>query len=386
MSGGLDSTSLALHLLSEGYEVKAYAFNYGQKHSVELKKVQKNVKYLQKYNLPITLQIIDLRDCFNESASVLNKANNMDVPEGDYRDENMKSTVVENRNVIFSSIIYGKALAWANRTEDKVLISLGLHSGDHCFTGDTTILTPEGLKTVDTLNVGDKVFSLNPETQKICVDKCLDVIHKGFNNEIYTITTEDSDSIRLTSEHEVYVYGKDSKITKIKVKDLKIDDLLVSLCDPYNLVDSTMGTGLVPITNISVDTSKSEPVYDISVEKNHNFFAGQLGNVLISNSIYPDCRPESQEMAKELFRISNWGSEKVDYIAPFINIDKGEVLKHGVQACKALGINWKTIYKNTISCYTPNDKGESCGKCGTCTERLEAFEKCGLKDPIKYQN
>ena len=234
MSGGLDSTSLALQLLAEGYEVKAYAFNYGQKHSVELKKVQKNVKYLQKYDLPITLQIIDLRDCFNESASVLNKANNMVVPEGDYRDENMKSTVVENRNVIFSSIIYGKALAWANRTGDKVLISLGLHSGDH--------------------------------------------------------------------------------------------------------------------------------------------------------SIYPDCRPESQEMAKELFRISNWGSENVDYVAPFINIDKGEVLKTGIQTCKTLGINWKTIYKNTISCYTPNDKGESCGKCGTCTERLEAFEKCGLKDPIKYQN
>ena len=234
MSGGLDSTSLALHLLDEGYEVKAYAFNYGQKHSIELKKVQKTVKYLQKHNLPITLQIIDLRDCFSESASVLNKSNNMEVPEGDYKEENMKSTVVENRNVIFSSIIYGKALAWANKTGDNVVISLGLHSGDHF--------------------------------------------------------------------------------------------------------------------------------------------------------IYLDCRPESQEMAKELFRISNWGSEKVDYIAPFINIDKSEVLKTGVQACSHLGINWKTIYKNTISCYTPNEKGESCGKCGTCTERLEAFAKCGIKDPIKYQN
>lgn len=622
MSGGLDSTSLALHLLVEGYEVKAYAFNYGQKHSIELKKVQKNVKYLQKYDLPITLQIIDLRDCFNESASVLNKANNMVVPEGDYRDENMKSTVVENRNVIFSSIIYGKALAWANRTGDNVLISLGLHSGDHCFTGDTKILTPEGLKTVDTLNVGDKVFSLNPETQEICVDKCLDVIHKGFNNEIYTITTTSGD-IRLTSEHEVYIcnfndYNKSKgyikSISKKKVRELSVGDYMITSYKMPELSDSTINTiniknifesidnhetfidgnkfgfyrvnetktrpyyinmpatefvnlmawylsegytsrssnpsaskytscfsqsmyknvencesifndlhvldiplsvtesklvesgrpkeityqfnsvisaimqscgcssrekhipvwlknilykskdlrnsfihtmclgdghydeisqlwiytsnsfeliqdlseliklngyhvklhkknpktqvrsisfglkesktGLVrmgdsaitKITNISVDTSKSEPVYDISVEKNHNFFAGQLGNVLISNSIYPDCRPESQEMAKELFRISNWGSEKVDYVAPFINIDKGEVLKAGVHACKTLGINWKTIYKNTISCYTPNDKGESCGKCGTCTERLEAFEKCGLKDPIKYQN
>ena len=31
-SGGMDSTSLLLHLLSKGYEVTAISFNYGQKH------------------------------------------------------------------------------------------------------------------------------------------------------------------------------------------------------------------------------------------------------------------------------------------------------------------------------------------------------------------
>lgn len=231
LSGGLDSTSLALEMLSQGYEIRAYGFNYGQKHDIELQLVKKNIEYLRSLGYPITHQVIDLRDCFSESNSSLHQGGDK-IPEGDYRDETMKSTVIENRNIIFSSIIYGKALAWANKTQEDVLITLGLHAGDH--------------------------------------------------------------------------------------------------------------------------------------------------------TIYPDCRPESQELAKELFKISNWGSERVDYVAPFIHIDKGEVLKRGIEACKKLGVDWKVIYTNTISCYTPNEKGESCGKCGTCVERIEAFEKLGLKDPIKY--
>ena len=43
------------------------------------------------------------------------------------------------------------------------------------------------------------------------------------------------------------------------------------------------------------------------------------------------------------------------------------------------------VLRNTHTCYDPNEKGESCGKCGSCTERLEAFEKNGWKDPVKYQ-
>lgn len=233
MSGGLDSTSLCLHMLSQGYEVRAYAFNYGQKHAIELEKVRSNVNFLHAKGFPITLQIIDLRDVFSDSASSLHQGGEK-IPEGDYRDETMKSTVVENRNIIFSSIVYGKALSWANQTQDNVVITLGLHAGDH--------------------------------------------------------------------------------------------------------------------------------------------------------TIYPDCRPESQEMARELFRISNWGSERVDYVAPFIHIDKSEVLRAGIEACKKLGVEWKGIYQSTISCYTPNEKGESCGKCGTCVERKEAFEKLGLQDPITYQS
>ena len=235
LSGGLDSTMLLMHLLEQGVEVRAYSFYYGQKHSIELKKVKKNIKFLQEKGYPVTHQIINLEDCFSDSASSLHQGGNA-IPEGHYADENMKSTVVENRNIIFSSIIYGKALGWANKTKENVFITQGLHAGDH--------------------------------------------------------------------------------------------------------------------------------------------------------AIYPDCRPESQEMARELYRISNWGSERVDFIAPFINIDKSEVLAAGLDAMAKMGFTrgeMNKVLRNTHTCYNPNEAGESCGKCGSCTERLEAFAKNKRKDPVKYQ-
>jgi len=38
LSGGMDSSTLLLHLLNEGYEVVALSFDYGQKHKVELER------------------------------------------------------------------------------------------------------------------------------------------------------------------------------------------------------------------------------------------------------------------------------------------------------------------------------------------------------------
>lgn len=137
LSGGLDSTCLLMYLLAHDYEVKAYSFQYGQKHQVELEKVKRNIEFLQGRRFKLSHQIIDLRDCFSDSNSSLHVGGEP-IPEGHYASENMKSTVIENRNVIFSAIIYGKALSWANKTESNVDVFLGLHSGDHCCYPDTS--------------------------------------------------------------------------------------------------------------------------------------------------------------------------------------------------------------------------------------------------------
>ena len=117
-------------------KIKAYSFKWGQKHSVELKKVKKNIQFLQSKGVDITHHIIDLTDAFNESKSSLHKGGEA-IPEGHYGDGNMKSTVVENRNVIFSSIIYGKALSWSKEVGD-VGIVLGIHKNDNENYPDTT--------------------------------------------------------------------------------------------------------------------------------------------------------------------------------------------------------------------------------------------------------
>ncbi|MCP4255114.1 MAG: 7-cyano-7-deazaguanine synthase, partial [Candidatus Scalindua sp.] len=54
-----------------------------------------------------------------------------EVPEGHYAAENMKATVVPNRNKIFSSITQAVALSVANKTEEATVIALGIHAGDH---------------------------------------------------------------------------------------------------------------------------------------------------------------------------------------------------------------------------------------------------------------
>lgn len=402
LSGGLDSTCLLMYLLSNDYEVKAYSFDYGQKHKIELKKVKKNIKFLQSKGLPVTHQIINLKDVFSDSASTLHQGGEA-IPHGHYADENMKSTVVENRNIIFSAIIYGKALSWANKTQDDVVITQGIHNGDHCFTRDTKILTTNGLKTVDELKVGDKVYSFNEETLRTEIDECVDIIKKGTNNIIYNIQTT-SGKIRLTSEHKVYVVeygdmtnsGFEKKISHKLVKDLKVGDIMITpnkLPDNIysdDIKDELMRFGdaaMTKVTNIEIE-DKLEEVFDISIKNNHNFFAGDLGNVLISNSIYPDCTEESRAAAEHLYKISNWGSERVDFIAPFVNIDKSEVLKEGLDAMKKLEFSKsdiKKVLKNTHTCYDPDEKERSCGKCGACTERLEAFESVCMKDPIPYQ-
>ena len=46
LSGGMDSSTLLLHLLANDYKVTALSFDYGQKHNVELERAQQLVDYL----------------------------------------------------------------------------------------------------------------------------------------------------------------------------------------------------------------------------------------------------------------------------------------------------------------------------------------------------
>jgi len=112
LSGGMDSSTVLLHLLAKDYKVTAVAFDYGQKHDVELERAKELVNYLNVNNQTVKFQIIKLDGLVDLLDSNLVKGGD-DVPEGHYEEDNMKDTVVPNRNKMFSSIIQAVALSIA---------------------------------------------------------------------------------------------------------------------------------------------------------------------------------------------------------------------------------------------------------------------------------
>ena len=148
LSGGMDSSTVLLHLLANGYEVTALSFDYGQKHRVELDRAQALVDYINENAIQPNLDG-NLIKVYNRVkygvikleglAPMLNSAlveGGDEVPEGHYEQENMKETVVPNRNKIFSSLIQAVALSIANEKQTDVHVAMGIHAGDHAIYPD----------------------------------------------------------------------------------------------------------------------------------------------------------------------------------------------------------------------------------------------------------
>jgi 7-cyano-7-deazaguanine synthase len=143
LSGGMDSSTLLLHLLANEYEVCALSFDYGQKHNIELERAKDLVKYLNSQcttnncygGCKITHQVIKL-DGLSELLNSALVTGGEEVPEGHYAEENMKATVVPNRNKIFSSIIQAVALSIAEQKDTECAIAMGIHAGDHAIYPD----------------------------------------------------------------------------------------------------------------------------------------------------------------------------------------------------------------------------------------------------------
>ena len=135
LSGGMDSTSLLLRLLREGYSVTCVSYLYGQKHSVEIEKATENIQRLQSKEFTVDHKIIDLSSAMDSFHSALTD-DDFEVPEGHYEEVQMKQTVVPNRNAIFSSILYGMGLSICSIEDCEIIIALGVHSGDHTIYPD----------------------------------------------------------------------------------------------------------------------------------------------------------------------------------------------------------------------------------------------------------
>ena len=171
LSGGMDSSTLLLRCLKEYDTVTALSFDYGQKHRVELERAQSLVDYINDTKIKVTGNLDQIqndllkfhgitpegfgdmiKEVKNSSSPIRYRQIKLDgltdllnsalvtggdeVPEGHYAEENMKATVVPNRNKIFASITQAVALSIADETNEQCDIAMGIHAGDHAIYPD----------------------------------------------------------------------------------------------------------------------------------------------------------------------------------------------------------------------------------------------------------
>lgn len=121
-SGGLDSTTLLWQLKPD---VKAIMFDYGQRHVRELQSAI-DICELAEVDYSVA-ELRNLRDLIRAGS----QTGVAQVPEGHYAQDNMKTTIVPNRNMIMISIAVAHAISI--RASE---VWYAAHSGDHAIYPD----------------------------------------------------------------------------------------------------------------------------------------------------------------------------------------------------------------------------------------------------------
>lgn len=126
LSGGLDSTTLAYKLKAQGFTLSLLSFDYGQKHRKELTYAQ-----MVADDLGSSHSIVNLSSLKYLVGTASSLTSSVAVPEGHYSEDNMKSTVVPNRNAIMMAIAFSHASAIGAE-----IVAVGVHAGDHAQYAD----------------------------------------------------------------------------------------------------------------------------------------------------------------------------------------------------------------------------------------------------------
>lgn len=135
-----------------------------------------------------------------------------------------------------------------------------------------------------------------------------------------------------------------------------------------NYDDENMKSTVVPFRNgimLSVACGLAE-----SRGLKHVMLANHSGD----HAIYPDCRRPFVEAMSLAMQTGTY--DHVDILAPYTDITKTDIARRGGE----IGVD----FSKTYSCYKGGEK--HCGKCGTCSERREAFAEAGIPDPTIYES
>lgn len=137
-SGGMDSFTVLHKAIQQGYQVLPISFNYGQRHVKEL-----DVAATVCQQLGVAHKVVDIT-AINSLLAGSSLTDDIEIPEGHYQEQSMKSTVVPNRNMILLSLAIGYAVS-----QEADAVYYGAHSGDHDIYPDCR---PEFVRQMDVVS------------------------------------------------------------------------------------------------------------------------------------------------------------------------------------------------------------------------------------------
>ena len=174
-------------------------------------------------------------------------------------------------------------------------------------------------------------------------------------------------------EIDLAVFGgsalTDSAIEVPKDRARLRDTLVVSLSNPSEIPPTYVPARNTIFLSYALAWAEVLGAFDIFIGVNAVDYSG-----------YPDCRPEFVAAFEKTANLATAaaveGKGRYRIRTPVINMTKGEIIRAGT----SLGVD----YSLTHSCYDPDQRGRSCGRCDACQLRLKGFAEAGLKDPVEY--
>ena len=180
-------------------------------------------------------------------------------------------------------------------------------------------------------------------------------------------------------------HRKELEFAEKTCRKLKVNHRIIDLTNVQELLKGSALTSegvAVPEEHYSHESQKATVVpnrnaimlniaigYAISIDAKKVFYAAHYND----RAIYPDCRWEYVQSQNITAKLANDAQIKI--FAPFVRKTKAEIVRLG----KKLGVP----FGDTWSCYKGGEK--PCGVCGSCRERIDAFQLSTLRDPLEYK-
>ena len=149
-------------------------------------------------------------------------------------------------------------------------------SSNLCLKGDTKVQTDKGTKEIKDIKIGDKVYTRNIETGRTEIKKVTNSAMTNPKAKVMKITDEETGNfIICTPEHKIWTENRGY----VEAKNLVPDDILYKRIEQNGKIKTYLEKKEKSLIKIEY-LEEEIPVYDITVQDNHNFYGN---NILVHN-------------------------------------------------------------------------------------------------------